>query len=436
MKKVLIITYYWPPGSGPGVQRFLKICKYLREFNWEPLILTVKNGSYPSIDESLLNDIPEKVKVFRTKTIEPFSIFNKITREKGKSLPVGYMPGKVKQGMIERLSFYIRANFFIPDARKGWNRFAYKEAKCIIKKEKINAIITTGPPHSTHLVGLKLKKQYKLPWIIDFRDPWSTIYYNSLLPRTKRAIEKDLNLEKKVLLNADLLTVVSHGMKEEFVDKVKDIEIIYNGFDDEDIPSEFIETKSKFSLCYIGNFKANQNIPVIWQTISELKIELNDFKDNFRLNLTGNIDSSVKNEIQKYHIEDMVEMNPFIPHKEATKQMASSNLLLFIVPKVFGNLKIITGKLFEYIAVRSPILAIGPLNGDAAKILKDVNRDNMHYYDDLERIKNALMNHYNNWRNGNRKLIKHSELNLNKFSRKGLTNILANQLDRLTNENN
>lgn len=174
-KKVLIITYYWPPASGPGVQRFLKISKYLNDFGWKPIILTVKNGSYPSFDPSLENEIPEWVEVHKTKTFEPFTIYNRLTGSKGKNLGTGLIGLEGKQSFVKKLSIYIRANYFIPDARKGWYRYAVKEAKQLIQEKEIDAIITTGPPHSTHLIGKSLKEKFNLPWISDFRDPWVNI---------------------------------------------------------------------------------------------------------------------------------------------------------------------------------------------------------------------------------------------------------------------
>jgi len=204
-KKALIFTYYWPPSSGPGVQRFLKFCKFLPEFDWEPIVVTPANGSYPYTDDSLLKDVSEYVKVYKTKTLEPFAIFNMLQGKKGKSVPVALIGLQDSPSIFQKLSKYIRANCFIPDARVGWKKYAIKEGSRIIQNEKIDVIITTSPPHSTHLVGLELQKKHNIPWLADFRDPWTNIYFNRKLPRTARTKAKDKALEDKVVKHADQL---------------------------------------------------------------------------------------------------------------------------------------------------------------------------------------------------------------------------------------
>ncbi|NCG29740.1 MAG: hypothetical protein GWP27_04630 [Bacteroidetes bacterium] len=194
MKKALILTYYWPPGSGPGVQRWLKFCKYLPEFGWDTKVITVNNGSYPSVDSSLENDIPEGLEIHKTKTIEPFAIYNALRGKKGKSVEVALASVKGKQSPFSKFANYVRSNYFIPDARVGWNTYSFPKAIELIKKDRPDVIITTGPPHSTHLVGQRLHKMFDIPWVADFRDPWTTIYYNQFLLRTDSSIRKDTAL--------------------------------------------------------------------------------------------------------------------------------------------------------------------------------------------------------------------------------------------------
>ncbi|MBL4624026.1 MAG: glycosyltransferase [Flavobacteriales bacterium] len=280
MKKVLIFTYHWPPGSGPGVQRFLKFCKYLPEFGWEPIVVTVKDGSYPSIDHTLIDDIPENLKVHKTKTFEPFTIYNALRGKKGKSVSVGLIGIKDSKSPIQKLSMHIRANYFIPDARKGWKSYAIKEAKEIVEKEKIDLIITTGPPHSTHLIGLDLQAKHTIPWVADMRDPWTEIHYNKDLPRSEKTKKKDLELERKVLSAANHVITVSDGLKEQLIKYNSAASVVYNGYDEDDYKSQEKHQTEKFTLSYIGNLKPNQHIKSLWKVLAELCEENELFKQH------------------------------------------------------------------------------------------------------------------------------------------------------------
>ncbi len=416
-KKVLIITYYWPPGSGPGVQRFLKMSGFLYDFGWEPVILTVKNGSYPSTDSSLVNEIPEALRVYKTKTLEPFAIFNLLSGKKGKQVGVGMIGLQDKKNTVKRISLHIRANLFLPDARRGWVPFAFKKAKKLHKKLNFDAVVTTGPPHSSHIIGYKLKKCIGIPWLADMRDPWVNNFFNAALPRTKFAKQIEQKFENKIIKNADFVTVVSPGLKEEFEDRNNNIGVVYNGFDQEDIPEIENYQSKRFSLSYIGNFKPNQNIDALWQAIRELCEEIPGFKEHFNISLTGNVDSVIKKRLEEKDLFRISTIQPFVPHREATKLMNQSHLLLFIVPKAKGNRLIITGKLFEYIAIRSPILSIGPLDGDASKILSQAGRDPMIDYSDKEKIKTQISAYYKKWLEQEKYNFKHSSSDLKKFSR-------------------
>ncbi|MCF8363244.1 MAG: glycosyltransferase family 4 protein [Prolixibacteraceae bacterium] len=436
MKKVLIITYYWPPGSSPGVQRYLKFSKYLNDFGWQPYILTVKNRSYPSVDHSLLNDVPDNVTVYRTNTIEPFSLFNLLKKEKGDKSTIGLIGLTDKKTFLKRMSLWIRANFFIPDARKYWRLFAYKKAKKIIKTNNIDAIVTTGPPHSTHLIGYKLKKNTNIPWIADFRDPWINIFYNKFFPRTSRTQRKDKLLEDRVIKNSDALIVVSKGMLKEFQKRSKNISIIYNGYDAKDIPKRKETATQKFILSYIGNFKPNQNIDIIWKAISELSKEDKDFNNLFQLDIIGNISSCVNNDVKKYKIENKVNLFGFVKHDEAVTKMIQANALLFIIPQVENNKLIITGKLFEYLASKTPIISIGPTKGNASEILKESLRSPMIDYADFETFKLTLLDEFKNWLLNGKTTAKLNKGDVEQYERRNLTQELSSILNELTNKKN
>ena len=213
MKKILIITYYWPPSGGAGVQRWVKFIKYFNKYNIKPYVITVdpNSASYPLVDNTLSNDIPKNTPVYLTKTFEPYNYYKKINK---KEIPYAGFANEGNPNLIQKTARFIRGNFFIPDARKGWNKFAYAKALEVIEKENIDSVITTSPPHSTQLIGLKLKKELNIKWIADLRDPWTDIYYYESMLHTKWAKLKDEAYEKEVIEKADQLIVVSDSIKQ------------------------------------------------------------------------------------------------------------------------------------------------------------------------------------------------------------------------------
>ncbi|MEM9022168.1 MAG: glycosyltransferase [Bacteroidota bacterium] len=436
MRKVLIFTYYWPPSGGPGVQRFLKFCKFLGAAGWEPIVVTVRNGGYPSLDPSLEQEIPEHLVVHKTETFEPFELYNLLRGKKGKSIPVAMMGIKDSSSPFQRLARYVRANFFIPDARKGWVPYAVREARKLLKAEPVEAVITTGPPHSTHLIGRALKQAHGLPWIADFRDPWTTIYYNRFLPRSARSKVKDQALEDAVLREADGVVVVSEGLKQEFADRAANIRVIYNGYDQVDLEGEDApDAPPHFTLAYIGNLKPNQNPPGLWQALSALVGRDKDFARDFRLKLTGNADPFVLEDIRKAGLADHLEVEGYLPHKEATRAMRQAAMLLFLIPESPKNHLILTGKLFEYLASGTPMLSVGPVEGNAARIVAEAGRDPMSAYADQEAMQEQVLHYYRHWVEAKGQAFRF-ELSpqVTRFSRQEQARALGQFLDTVTLE--
>ena len=436
MKSLLILTYYWPPAGGPGVQRWLKFVKYLEEFGWKPYILTVEDGTYSARDEELINEVPEGLTVYKTKSRDPFRIYNMLKGKKDGSVSVALININKEKSFIDRLSMYIRSNFFIPDARKGWIPFACKEAISIIDKHNIDLLVTTGPPHSTHLSGLKIKKKTGIRWLADLRDPWTTVYYNDMLPRTNKTRRIDKKYEDEVLKHANAVTVVSPGMKDEFSDRNNNIHVVMNGFDLADMDHPVTEgiNDGKFSLTYAGNFKPNQHIPEIWDGICELIAENKDFENDFRIRFIGNLDSSVPEYFTEKGRQENIEIVSYVPHAEITRRMAESDLLLFVVPQSRNNKLIITGKLFEYLASGSPILSVGPVDGDAAKILLETGREEMLAYQDKEKFKQHLLRLYLEWKENNGELSQLDVSMLDKYSRRSSARSIAKIMDDISIE--
>ena len=417
MKKALIITYYWPPAGGSGVQRWLKFVKYFREFGIEPVIYTVENPNYPIIDESLVNDIPDGIEVLRQPIWEPNNLLSFFGKNKTES--AGFLnPNPTFFGKIMQ---YIRANYFIPDARKFWVKPSVKYLKEQLSIHKIDVVITTGPPHSLHLIGLKLKQQLNIKWIADFRDPWTEIDYFHQLPLSQKAIQKHHNLENEVVKTADAVLVVGKTMQQNFEKYNSNIYTITNGFDGDISANEEI-LDSKFSITHIGLMNADRNPPILWEVLSEIISENNDFKADFQLNLIGKVDRSVQVAISKFNIEEHVKIIDYVSHSEVIGFQKKSQVLLLFVNNVPSAKGIITGKIFEYLMAKRPILAIAPIDGDLAEILAQTNAGTVIDFEDKANLKKNILALYAQFKAGNLKI---DSRNIEQFHRKELTKKVA-----------
>jgi hypothetical protein len=394
LKKVLIITYYWPPGSGPGVQRWLKFSKYLPEFGWEPIIVTVNDGSYPNKDNTLLNDVPDGIKIQRTKTIEPFTVYNLLRGKRGKSVELSAETEYSNGNAFQRFSNYVRANFFIPDARQGWNHFAFKAAKELIKSENPSVLITSGPPHSTHLVGLRLKEKYQIPWIADFRDPWTTSFSRPFLPLTKRSDELNVELESKVLQSVSALITATPSMEMELASKTSRIKTITNSYDESDFNLIKPQISKKFVMAYVGSLMSVQNTINVWTALEELCSEVEGFREDFEFQITGSASNTVLNSLYNADLKSNLSVRKYVPHKIAIRLMVSAHILFLPIPNAENNKVILTGKIFEYLATERTILGIGPADGDASKLLATCGRPEMIDYDNKLEIKARILTGY------------------------------------------
>lgn len=396
MGKILLLSYYWPPAGGPGVQRWLKNASLLQKLGWEVSVITPQEPVAANYDPSLQKEVPANMRILKTEAADPFKAYASLMGKKGKVGTGGIGISNTKSKKQQLVNF-IRANFFIPDARKGWNKYALSAARALLQKESFDAIITTGPPHSTHLIGLDLQKEFNIKWFADFRDPWVNIFYNKIFPRTERTKRKDQALEDLVLASADAVLTVSPGLEAEFSARTKRIEIIYNGYDPADIPSPERGTQPFFSLRYTGNLKPNQNIESLWVALADLCREEHDFKTNFRLEFIGNVDPSARERLEKLGLDDLCIYHGYQAHHVATKAMVEAGALLFIVPRTADNDLILTGKLFEYLGSGTPMLSVAPAQGNAAKIIAETGRGASVDYDDYQGIKERVRDLYRAW---------------------------------------
>ena len=420
-KKLLIITYYWPPAGGPGVQRWLKFVKYLPDFNIQPIVYVPENPTYPIIDNGLESEVSEKAIILKRPIFEPYGLASFFGKSKTKKISFGIIPNQKKQSFLEKTLLWVRGNLFIPDARFLWVKPSVKYLKKYIQENNIDTIVTSGPPHSLHLIGLELKKELGLKWFADFRDPWTTIGYHKALKLSSYAEKKHKALEKEVLNTADTIIVTSKTTKAEFQTITsKPIEVITNGYDVEKIEKQPLD--DKFTLAHIGSFLSERNPTILWQALQELINENKDFQNDFRLKLIGATSQEVLDTIAEFKLKDYVQNLGYVSHQEAVEHQRKSQVLLLIEIDSEDTKSIIPGKLFEYMVSERPIVAIGPKDSDFSEIITATNTGVFFTYDEKEKLKALLLKYYQEYQNQNLKV--HS-VGLQQYSRKNLTQKLV-----------
>lgn len=424
MKKVLIITYYFPPAGGPGVQRWLKFVKYLPDFGIEPVVYVPENPSYPILDEPLLAEIPSGITVLKHRIFEPYALASIFSKGKTKRISAGIIPNERKQTRIDRFLLWIRGNLFIPDARIFWVKPSVSYLKKYIQENQIDTIITTGPPHSLHLIGCRLKEQLSVRWLADFRDPWTTIGYHDKLHLSESAAQKHKLLEKKVLNTADEIIVTSPSTQAEFEKKtLKPITVITNGFDQEQVAPQTLD--EKFSLAHIGSLLSERNPVNLWQAISDLVKEVPGFSNHLQLKLMGTVSKEVLETIGSYNLGDFVLNLGYVSHHEAVEHQRKSQVLLLIEINSKHTISIIPGKLFEYMISNRPILAVGPRGSDFAEIIQKTNTGVFYDYAAKDEIKRTLLQWYEQYL---QKKLTVQAVGIDQYSRRSLTRKLADLL--------
>ncbi|SNA67334.1 glycosyltransferase family 4 protein [Flavobacterium psychrophilum] len=421
MKKVLIITYYWPPAGGPGVQRWLKFVKYLPDYNIQPIVYIPENPTYPIIDEGLISEVSEQAIILKNKIIEPYQLASVFSKKSTKGISSGIIPNQKKQSFIQKLLLLVRGNLFIPDARILWVKPSVKYLEKYISENNIDTIITSGPPHSLHLIGLKLKQNLNVKWFADFRDPWTTIGYHSALKLSSYAEKKHKNLERKVLNTADTIIVTSKTTKTEFqAITTKPIEVITNGYDVENIPKQVLD--EKFTLAHIGSFLSNRNPMILWESLSELVVENKKFRTHFQLKLIGKVSQEILDTIDGFNLNSYVNNLGYVSHKEAIEHQKKSQILLLIEIDSEDTKSIIPGKLFEYMVSERPIIGIGPKGSDFAEIITETNTGVFFTYNEKEKLKKQILSYFELYLT---QKLTVSAVGLQQYSRKKLTEKLS-----------
>lgn len=421
MKKVLIITYYWPPAGGPGVQRWLKFVKYLPDFGIQPIVYVPENPTYPIVDEGLLGEVSDKAVILKRKITEPYQLAAIFSKKNTKGISSGIIPNQKKQTFLQKALLWVRGNIFIPDARFLWVKPSAGFLKKYIQQNGIDTIITSGPPHSLHLIGLQLKEELPVKWFADFRDPWTTIGYHSALKLSAYAEKKHKDLEKKVLITADTIIVTSKTTKTEFqAITSKPIEVITNGYDVENVEKRSLD--EKFTLAHIGSFLSDRNPKILWESLQELVTENEPFAQHFQLKLIGKVSQEILDSIAGYHLMGYCDNLGYVSHKEAIEHQRKSQVLLLIEIDSEETKSIIPGKLFEYMVSERPIIAIGPTASDFAEIITATNTGVFFTYTEKERLKQVILSYFELYLQKNLKVY---AVGLQQYSRKNLTARLA-----------
>lgn len=427
-KKILLVTYYWPPAGGPGVQRWLKFVSYLPKFGIEPIVYIPENADYPILDEDLVSQVPEGIQLIKQPIKEPASIAKAFFGNKVKSLQSGILPTK-KASLITRFMLYVRANYFIPDARVGWVKPSIKFLKKYCLENDIEVLVTTGPPHSLHLIGMQLQKEIGVKWLADFRDPWTSIHYFSDLPLSTKALNKHKALETKVLTSADLITVTSKPTKTEFEKLThRPIEVVTNGYDENLLPKEDLVLDTKFSISHIGSLLSERNPKQLWNTLASLVKAYPELKEDLQIKLAGVVSQEVLNSIEEAGLKRYIEYLGYVSHSEAIHLQHTSQILLLLEMDKVETKVILPGKLFEYMAAQRPILALGPEGSAIATIIEETQAGVYHTYQESHAMYAYLEQQYKSFKKNDLKVNSHG---IEAYSRESVSKHMASLLRNL-----
>jgi len=413
---VLIISYYWPPSGGPGVQRWLKFVKYLPEFNIEPILFIPKNANYPLLDKSLSDDVNKDLKVIQFPITEISGFLPKFKFLN--SVRSGNISKPHNQSLLQKLIFFIRGNLFIPDMKIFWKSSSVNFLSDYLPKNNIDTIITTGPPHSVHLIGLELKRKLNINWISDFRDPWVKLNYLNrfhLLPFSRKS---HISLRNKVLINSNAVIVTSERLKDLFSNITSNIYKITNGFD---YIIKENNLDNKFSISHIGSLYPERNPKFLWDSLEEL-FE-GSFKKDLQINFIGNTSEKIKKELSKRKFHNHVRFYDYVDYNRALELMCSSQALLMIEVNDEESSYAIPGKLFDYLNSKRPIISIGPNISEVSEILNNTNSGKFFNYHDKRNLKLYINQLYKSYKNGTNIISDKSKIDM--FKRINLTKKLS-----------
>lgn len=423
-KKILIISYYWPPAGGPGVQRWLKFAKYLPEFNISPVLFVPENANYPINDNSLNSEVSKDLEIIKLPIFELSNFF--LSLKSLNSIRSGNISKNKNQSILQKVVFFIRGNFFIPDMKIFWKRNSVNFLKNYLSENNIETIITTGPPHSIHLIGLELKRKLNINWISDFRDPWVNLNYLNrfhLLPFVKEYHKK---LRDKVINNSDAVIVTSKRLKDLYSEINSSIFQVTNGYD---YNKPVIKLDKKFSISHVGSLYNERNPEFLWDIIDELSENLQGFKEDLQINLIGNNNKKIKQNLSKRVFNDCVVCYDYVEHKKAIEFMCSSQVLLMLEVDDDESSYAIPGKLFDYLNSSRPIISIGPEKSEVREILSNTGSGKFFNYKDYNSLKLYIEKLYENYVNN--LSFSENNYNIDNYNRKNLTSKLVEVINKI-----
>jgi len=430
-KKVLIISYYWPPSGGIAVLRCLKWAKYLREYGWEPVVYTARDAHYPSLDPGNEKDVPEGMVVLRGKIIEPYALYKRFTgQDPNANVNNVFYVQDESPGWAHRFSVWVRSNFFIPDARAYWVGTSVRFLRNYLRQHPVDAILSDGPPHSNTRIATLLKQKTGIPWLADFQDPWTQVDYYQMLSLTKWADNKHHRLEQEAFRTADKITIVSPTWKRD-LEKIgaQNVSVIPWGYDPDDFDGLEAAPVPGFTFMHVGIMGHDRNPGTFFQVLRELGKENPELWNDLRLELVGQVDTSIQDRFTNEGLNEKVALPGSVPRERALALTAGSPVLLLLLNKQDNVKGRIPGKLFEYLAARRPILVLGPVDSDVARIVNETQSGQTCDYDDAPAIKNAILDLYKRFRTG--KLKDPLKGNIEKYSVRHLTGQLAGYLDEI-----
>lgn len=435
MKRVLVITYYWPPTGGSGVQRWVKFAKYLPSLGWQPVIYTPENPEQLAVDESLLTEIPSEAEVIKTRIIEPYGIYKKLLRRSGhtkEAVEVNPVNAQNKS-FTQKAAMWIRGNFFRPDPRCLWIGPSVRFLKKYLKEHPVDLIVSTGPPQSMHLIARKLAAVTGLPWIADFRDPWTKIFYFKHLAMTEATEKWHKRMEKKVLDEADAIVAVSPLVQQEFQAMTDTpVELITNGFDECDFAgSNCMETTGgkdrDFILTHTGLFAADGNPEVLWEVLKEMCMQDSLFNEKLKIRLVGKTDRQITESLEKHGLGKNIVNLGYLPHGEAVMEQRKASILLLPLRKEAEYKAVLPGKLFEYLAACRPVLGIGQPDGAMSMIVEQTGTGSVYDWEDKKMMAEFIGNAWKRHLEGKLGL---EGAELKRFTRKELSIQMAALFDR------
>lgn len=433
MKRVLIITYYWPPIGGSGVQRWVKFAKYLPSEGWQPVIYTPENPDLFSVDTSLLNDIPQEAEIIKTHILEPYGIYRKLTGSKGQ-IKVEANPGNGgKESFLKRVSMWVRGNLFMPDPRCFWINPSVRYLKKYLKEHPVDVIVSTGPPQSMHLIARKVSLATGIPWVADFRDPWTKIFYFKHLRLSRWAERKHHTLEQKVLDDATAIVAVSPLVQKDFAAMTKTpVHLVTNGYDESDY-REPVETDGNFNIVHTGLLTADGNPVELWNILGEKCREDREFADRLRLTIAGKTDAKVLESISRAGLDYYLTDLGYIDHDKAVMLQRQASVLILPIREEPETKAILPGKLFEYLAARRPILGVGTREGAMATVLQETKAGKIFNWDDASDIREYVNGCWTDFLTGS---LETEAADIERFSRRNTTRRMVELFEALRHSNN